>query len=607
VAERRGNIVELLEPDHAVRVSLVEVETNSCERAVQAAWATAAGGEGWKRDQVVTPPPAKGFDEIRFESYVPTADGRVAHASARRKGHRVWVALVRGPAPALDKRAAQISTFLSGLKAPGVAEIDLSQRPWKPIAQSRGQLADFVREALKTTGTPGLEIAVVEGGKMVLAEGFGVRELGRSDPVTPDTLMMIGSVSKSLTTLMMATLVDDGRLSWTRRVREVLPAFRLADEKLANVLTMEQLVCACAGLPRKDLPLILSFWSKTPNDVLAELSRMAPSTGLRETFQYQNHMVAAGGYAAAHVLAPKEPLGQAYDRAMSERVFRPLGMTATTLDHDAAQRAKNHATPHDTDLEGSHRQVSLAHERFAVFVRPSGGIWSNVRDMARYLVTELGRGVAPDGRRVVSEANLMHRWEPQVRINADTAYGLGLATSRRKGLRMLTHTGGTMGFATKVAFFPDQGLGVVMIANGTGGHTAEDAILGRLMELWFAFDDRASERLRHAEHEERTERAQLKARMSVPRGDWIKPLLGAHVNAEIGDIAITADHADIVLTIGKYRTRLLRHDRPDGKKVLIFADPPLAGLELLPLDGKEGTLELTRAQERYVFRRPVNR
>ncbi|HEY3352084.1 MAG TPA: serine hydrolase domain-containing protein [Polyangia bacterium] len=603
VATRRGAVIELVEPDEVVRLALVEVERPSCASATAAAWAAAAPTESWRLHQAVSPPPSKGFDEIRVETYVPAPDRQVAQAIARRKGARVWVALVRGPAAALDKRAAQLNTFLSGLKAPGVADLDLSARPAKPIAGSRAALAEFIAAALRETETPGLAIAIVENGAVALAEGYGVRTAGRPEPVTPATLMMIGSVTKSLTTLMMATAVDDGKLAWSRRVRAVLPTFRLGDEKLAAALTVEQLVCACAGLPRKDLPLILSFAGKGHDDVLRELARMTPSTGLRETFQYQNHMVAAGGYVAAHALAPREPLGRAYDQAMAARVFRPLGMTATTLDLDAALKVKDHAMPHSLDLEGRHQLVPIDHERFASFIRPSGGVWSNVRDMARYVIMELGRGIAPGGRRIVSEANGTYRWQPQVKVNADSSYGLGWLTSRTKGLRVVTHGGGTMGFATTLAFFPEKGVGVVMIANGTGGHAAEAAILGRLMELWFDYDDRAAARLRHGAEEQQRSRAQLKARLSTPAAAWMKPLLGSHHNPEIGTITIAATAGGYTATLGKYRTGLLRHDRPDGNAALIFTTPPLAGLELLRLDGTAGTLEMVRAQERYVFQR----
>lgn len=189
---------------------------------------------------------------------------------------------------------------------------------------------------------------------------------------------------------------------------------------MAKSLTVEELVCACAGLPRKDVPLILEFEGKPALRVFDELASMKPTTGRRETFQYQNHMVAAAGFLAGHVLSPGVELNRAYAEAMKERVFEPLGMKCSTLDFKRAQKDQNHATPHSIDLEERHQKVKLAHEESAHFVAPSGGIWSSANEMALYLLNELAPptqvGEAP---RVASAANLRKRWEKQVAVSQD--------------------------------------------------------------------------------------------------------------------------------------------------------------------------------------------
>lgn len=604
-ARQRGDVIELLEPDGAAKAYLVELDGQDLAAAVKAAWAATDPAAAWKVEQALTPPPTGGYDGIYVEVYVARPDRTRASAVARRKGKLVWVQLVQGKPAGLDKRSAQLRTFFSGMKAPGIVKDDLSARTPRSITASKAKLVTFIEGALRATGTPGLSIAVVEGGKVVLAEGFGVLEQGKPARVSADTLMMIGSVSKSLTTLMMATLVDDKKLSWTAKVTSVDPKFRLADTELTRALTVEQLVCACAGLPRKDLPLILEYRGKDDTNVYAELSKMKPSTGLKETFQYQNHMVAAGGYVAAHALDPAgASRSKTFARAMKERVFVPMGMTNTTLDHDAAIKASDRAVPHSQDLNAKHHPLSLEQERFATYIGPSGGIWSSAREMARYVITELNRGVAPGGKRVVSAANQTHRWEPQVKISAEASYGLGWAVASKKGLRKITHGGGTMGFATKVSFFPDKGLGVVMISNGTGGHLVERVVEAKLLDLWFGGDEKAQAQLDFILAEQAKEIAKLKKRTGAPDKAWIAPLLGAHHNDEIGEIRLSAaPGGHYMLDAGEYKTKLLRYNKPDGKTVLLFSDPPLAGLEIAPLQGQAGKLEMRRAQERYVFSR----
>ncbi|MBU1241770.1 beta-lactamase family protein [Myxococcota bacterium] len=600
-AERRGNVIQLIEPDGQVQVSAAELEGDTCAPAVASAWKLIAPSEKWALDKAVTPPPTGGFDEVYAEIYVPAADKKIAQAIARRKGRRIWVVILRAPVAAVDRRAAQVMTFITGMKAPGVEEENLKDKPLQSIVGNAEVLRTFIRETIKATGVPGLSIAVVENGKIVFSEGYGVRELGKTDPVTPETLMMIGSVTKSLTTLMMGTLVDDGKLAWDKPVKEVYPAFALGDAKLTGVLTMEQLVCACAGLPRKDLPLILSFWGKTASDCLKELGGMKPSTGLKETFQYQNHMVAAGGFLSAHVLFPKLSMDKAYEKAMKERVFTPLGMKGTLLDLDAARKVKNHATPHSQDMDMTHRIVPLEHERFAAYIGPSGGVWSNVLDMARFVMTELAGGVTPEGKRVISEKNLLHRRAPQVKMDADSAYGLGLAVSKSKGLLVVSHSGGTMGFATLLTFLPEKNAGLVMISNGTGGHLAEKAIQRRLVELWFGSEARAQKSLEYSLEQMKKSLAEAKARLSAPTAEFMAPFLGTLTHPELGDAVIAKVKEDYFMTLGKYRTRLMLYKRPDGKTVLAFTEVPLAGLELSPVEGTPGALELERAQERYVL------
>ena len=95
-------------------------------------------------------------------------------------------------------------------------------------------------------GVPGVSIAVVQGGDVVYLNGFGVRAFGSTQPVTPDTMMMIGSVTKSMTTMLAGTLVDDGRLTWDTRLVDLLPDFAVGDPELTRSSRCACL-CNCAG------------------------------------------------------------------------------------------------------------------------------------------------------------------------------------------------------------------------------------------------------------------------------------------------------------------------------------------------------------------------
>ncbi len=122
----------------------------------------------------------------------------------------------------------------------------------------------------------------------------------------------------------------------TRRPRKVL---------------VKHLICACTGMPRQDMEWLLEFGDLTPAKAMEVLGTMQPTSSFGELFQYSNPMAAAAGYLAGHTLYPDQELGAAFDRAMQELVFDPLGMHDTTLDFVAARKG-NVALPHAPDVDG---------------------------------------------------------------------------------------------------------------------------------------------------------------------------------------------------------------------------------------------------------------
>lgn len=602
-ATQKGPLISLEGPGKETQVHVVELERVPMERAVEAAWLLVDPGFEGRVEQVKNPPSKKGFDQVLEVTYVPDEQGRIARVQARRLAERIWVIVVRGTAASLDRRGAQIGTFLASLKPPGRAEPDLSRRLPMPILSSADALRGFIRASMATTETPGLALAIIERGKVVLTEGFGVRELGKQEPIDPDTLMMVGSTTKPMTTLLMAALVDRQKMRWSQRVVELAPDFKLGDPRLTRELLVEHMVCACAGLPRRDLPLMLNSAGKQPMAVFAELATMQPSTGLQETFQYQNQLFAAGGYLAGQAFAPGRPPARAYDRAMQELLFTPMGMTSTLLDHSSAATVANRASPHAQDLEGRHRRIDPELERFASYIRPAAGAWSTARDMARFLMTELAQGISPSGIQVASSASVTHRWQPQVALNGDTSYGLGWMIGMQHQLRTILHSGSTLGFASLIAFFPDHQLGAVLLTNGTGGHALNRAVLARLVELWFETDEKAAESLHYSVTSRNRELELLRGQLTRPAAFWLQPLEGRYRNPAIGLLEIGHKGKEAQLSVGLHRSRLRRHDRPDGKVALVFMDPPLEGFELLILPGDDADFELKRAQESYLFRR----
>lgn len=413
---RADDLIVLQEPQREASVALVEVAASTAEDAIAQAW------KRWKPEFARTvriaakPPASGGWDEVMQISYETAAEERrIVNAAARRKGATYYVTLIDGAVAALERRAAQLGSAIGSLEVAGREEENLAGRKAHTLDAARSEkFLAFAEDARKRSKIPGVALAVVQDGRIVLETGLGVRELGKSVPVTPSTLFMIGSITKPLTSLLMARLIDRKRFSWDTPVTTLLPSFALGDPAATKRVTVAHTVCACTGLPRWDMEFLFEFNRATPESRLALLRMMTPTTAFGETFQYSNLMVAAGGYVAATTATGGKDLRRAYVDAMNAEVFGPLGMKSTVLDLDMA-RKREHATPHARTIMFDVQPIAVETELGVDSVMPAGGAWSTVRDMSRWLLLELGKGRL-DGHQVVSEVNILERRKPRVAI-----------------------------------------------------------------------------------------------------------------------------------------------------------------------------------------------
>src|SRR5262249_38689600 len=158
------------------------------------------------------------------------------------------------------------------------------------------QLTKFVEAAEQATGVPGVGLGIVQDGKVVFASGIGVRDLGKPTKVDGDTLFMIASNTKALTTLMLAKLVEGKQMTWETAVTSLLPTFKLGNAETTKQVLVKHLICACTGLPRQDLEWIMQFKGVTPEGAMATLATVQPTTKFGEMFQYSNLLAGAAGF-----------------------------------------------------------------------------------------------------------------------------------------------------------------------------------------------------------------------------------------------------------------------------------------------------------------------
>ena len=232
-----------------------------------------------------------------------------------------------------EKRSSQLGVVFDKLLPKGYERESFAGKKANKLDAARiAELRQVRRDGEKLLGVPGVSVGLVQDGKVVFAGGFGVRELGKPAKVDGDTKYMVASNTKALTTLMLAKLVDEKKLTWETPATSLLPSFKLGDADTTAKVLVKHLICACTGMPRQDMEWLFEYKGVTPEGALATLGTMQPTSKFGELFQYSNPLAAAAGFIGGHVAFPKLELGAAYDEAMRTRVFAPLGMSPTTFD-----------------------------------------------------------------------------------------------------------------------------------------------------------------------------------------------------------------------------------------------------------------------------------
>ncbi len=598
--------VTLTDPDGKLVVHILVIPGQDVRAAIVQGWASVAPDFTFTPIQSIEPPSAPGVELTVVDTALSDDQTRVYQGVGQLVAGNVYVALFDVDLVAAQERNAQLQIIITGLTITALEKTDLSGTQPKTVdASITSELSAYTTDLMDRTDVPGAVVAIVQDGEIVFAQGYGVKQLGGSDPITPNTRMMIGSVGKSLTTLLMATLVDDGLLQWDEPVIDVLPNFAVEDPALTQTITIRNLVCACTGVPRRDLELIFNARDLTAEGVIESLRTFRFFTGFGEAFQYSNQMVATGGYAAAAANGGNYgQLFDAYVRALSERVLEPAGMSRTTLSFDAVVKDGDYAAPHGAVIEGVYEPISLNLEASLLPIAPAGAHWSTANDMARYLITELNKGVSPDGTRVVSEANLAETWTPQIAINADLSYGLGWIIGTYKGQPVISHDGNTLGFTSAVAFLPQANLGVVVLANGQAANLFTEGVKMRLLELVFDQPQEYDENIAFALKSADEAFQQLQKSLQPLDLDEVRPYLGAYTNPALGQITITLTNDTLWLDAGDFTTRLVKQVNDKGEASYVMAMPPLAGtpLKFTQQDGQP-VIQIDLVTDLYTFAR----
>jgi len=599
----RGPATILEAPEAGSRIALVDARAKDADAAVAAAWAAYRPDGRRPLKSANDAPDDHGWTKARVYAYQTSPnERRTVQALAARAGTTWTVAVVDLDDAVAEQRAGQLSVIFGRLFPKGYARESFAGRaPAKLDAVRLAALGAFIDQARMALGIPGVSIGLIQDGKVVFAGGFGVRELGSKTKVDADTHYRIASNTEAMTTLMLAKLVEQGKLTWETPVAGLWPAFKLGDADTTSKVLVKHLVCACTGVPRQDLAWMFERKRATPEAALAMLGTVHPTTAFGEMFQYSSSLAGAAGFVGGHVAFPKLELGAAYDRAMQTLVFDPLGMTATTFDTARALRG-NHATAHVTDIDGKPAVAVMAIADAVIALRPARGAWSTVHDLLKYVQMEIASGALPDGKRYIAAEPLLARRAAQVALGTDSTHGMGLVVDTTYGIPVVRHGGDLVGDHSDMIWLPEQGIGAVILTNADAGALIRAPFRRKLLELLFDGRPEADATIAAAERTYFEQAEADRKRRTVPADPAEAGKLAAHyTSADLGDLAVTHAGNATMFDVGARKTEVASRKNPDGTVSFIAIAPGIAGLEVVVGSSTQRTLILRDAQHEYTF------
>src|SRR3954449_4960806 len=322
---------------------------------------------------------------------------------------------------------------------------------------------NYVKRVMETFTVPGLSVAIVKDGKVVLAKGYGVRRMGDPTPVDARTRFGIASNTKLFTATALALLVEEGKVEWDKPVTSYLPGFAMSDPYVTHEMTVRDLLVHRSGLGLGAGDLLWWPPSTYNRKEIARRIRYIPlATSFRSAYAYDNVLYLVAGEVIEAVS------GQSWEDFVSSRILERVGMTGSNVRHSDATKGGNVATTHAA-VDGKVRPIAPFDSDNT---NPAGGINSNAQDMAKWMLVQPGEGKLADGSVLIrpATARQLTTLVTPIPIGAGppefaavrpsfNGYGLGFGLRDYRGHKLVTHTGGLPGYVSKVAMIPDQQLG----------------------------------------------------------------------------------------------------------------------------------------------------
>jgi CubicO group peptidase (beta-lactamase class C family) len=430
-----------------------------------------------------------------------------------RESRRIYLGHEKKPMADLavnkKKNRSQLGTVLVRVAAVGFIIVlglygfsDRSRQGALHQQPAKSPIDALVLEAMSQWHVPGVAVGIVRHNGQIDVRGYGMRRIGQSEAVGPDTIFPIASCTKAFTTTAMAMLVDEGKMRWDDPVRKHVGYFHLADPSADADVRLFDLITHRTGLGANDFLWYRSPWDR--REIIRRIGLVPLEHPFRTAFQYQSTMFTVAGCAI------ESAAGCKWEDFIRTRIGMPLGMKHLCFTSPEAETFEDRAWPHR--LEGSGSVVGWAGYRLTA-PDPAGSIHASARDLCRWLLFQLGDG-SFEGKQLVSRSNFeeMHRPQMVIRktdaaalLNPESiqmAYGFGWVIQDYQGHRQMSHAGYLDGFRAHLTLMPDDGLGIVLLNNLHDtpmnlplSNTLVDYLLSLPKRNWHAYIQRQIARL----------------------------------------------------------------------------------------------------------------
>ena len=340
------------------------------------------------------------------------------------------------------------------------------------IAARLQGLDEYMARVLKDWNGPGIGVGIVVGDKLVFAKGYGYRDYEKKLPFTPATVCPIASNTKLFTAVAAGMLVEEGKLTWDRPVRESVPSIKFYNEQLDNTITLRDMLSHRTGITRHD-----TIWYKsdfTRKELFDRLKYLEPQEPIRQSFLYNNLMFAGVGYMI------ELQSGRTWEQFVRDRILQPLDMKATGYTLAEMVKQPEHGVGY-TERRDSFELYHIPYYEDTDGVAPCGAIISNIQDLSHWLIALMNDGKYA-GRQVLPADVLKQTIQPAIALPntaaeqrgywemLNAAYGMGRETATYRGHLITFHGGDLPGFHSQVSFLPKENIGVIVLV--VGNHTA---------------------------------------------------------------------------------------------------------------------------------------